>query len=58
MEDTVPAAVEGFISTLGVNLTEDQKAQLSSMVKRPTPESLDEENKRRRTVPGEAALCG
>ena len=58
MEDTVPAAVEGFISTLGVNLTEDQKAQLSSMLKRPTPESVDEENKRRRTVPGEAALCG
>ena len=58
MEDTVPAAVEGFISTLGVNLTEDQKAQLSSMLKRPTAESLEEENKRRRTVPGETSLCG
>lgn len=30
MEDTVPEAVAGFITTLGVNLTEDQKAQLNT----------------------------
>ena len=58
MEDSVPAAVAGFINTLGVDLTEDQKAQLSSMLKRPTGENSDEENKRRRTAAGEPTLGG
>lgn len=34
--DPVPAAVAGFINTLGVNLTEEQQDQLQSMLKRPT----------------------
>lgn len=59
MEDTVPEAVAGFITTRGVNLTEDQKAQLNSMLKRPTADSSEEENKRRRTADaGDASLRG
>ena len=50
MEDTVPNAVAGFITTLGVSLTEDQKAQLTKMLKRPPAPVLEEESKRRKTV--------
>ena len=56
MEDTVPDAVAGFITTLGVNLTADQKAQLSLMLKRPPSEFTEEENKRRKTE--EVQSCG
>ena len=56
MEDTVPDAVAGFITTLGVNLTADQKAQLSLMLKRPPTDPTEEENKRRKTA--ETQSCG
>ena len=43
VDDTVPEAVAGFITTLGVNLTDDQKAQLNTMLKRPQPDLNEEE---------------
>lgn len=57
MEDTVPDAVAGFVTTLGVNLTDDQKAQLTSMLKRPPADFCEEESKRRRMVE-EVQQCG
>ena len=57
MEDTVPDAVAGFINTLGVSLTPDQKAQLTTMLKRPSAEATDDDIKRRKTA-GEPQQCG
>ena len=52
MADSMPETVAGFITTLGVNLTQAQKEQLSLMLKRPPAEdeALDEEAKRRKTA--------
>lgn len=47
-KDPVPEAVAGFISTLGVNLTQEQHDQLKTMLKRP-PSSTEEDAKRRKT---------
>ena len=60
MEDSVPAAVAGFITTLGVSLTQEQKEQLHVMLKRPSVEAevTDEEAKRRKTEMGNSASCG
>ena len=55
--DPVPAAVAGFITTLGVSLTEEQQNQLQSMLKRP-PTSTDEEAKRRKKEVTEVQSCG
>ena len=55
--DPLPAAVAGFINTLGVNLTEEQQNQLQSMLKRP-PSSSDEEAKRRKKEVSESQSCG
>ena len=44
----IPAAVAGFINTLGVNSTEEQHQQLQTMLKRP-PTASDEEAKGRKT---------
>lgn len=57
MEDTVPNAVAGFITTLGVSLTEDQKAQLTTMLKRPPAPITEDENKRRKMLE-EVQQCG
>ena len=59
MKDSVPDAVAGFITTLGVSLTPEQKEQLQLMLKRPQSavEISDEEAKRRRTLPSDAS-CG
>ena len=59
MKDSVPDAVAGFITTLGVSLTPEQKEQLQQMLKRPQSgdEGTDEEAKRRRAGTPEA-LCG
>lgn len=60
VKDSVPEAVAGFIHTLGVNLTPEQKEQLHSMLKRPSSEdeSMDEESKRRKTEAGNQGSCG
>ena len=60
MSDPVPDAVAGFITTLGVSLTQEQKEQLNVMLKRPSvdAEAIDEEAKRRKTELGNAASCG
>ena len=58
VDDTVPEAVAGFITTLGVNLTNDQKAQLNTMLKRPQSDLSEEETKRRRTAATEVLACG
>lgn len=55
--DPVPAAVAGFITTLSVNLTEEQQNQLQSKLKRP-PMATDEEAKRRKTEASEVQTCG
>ena len=54
MKDSVPEAVSGFLSTLGLNLTQEQKDQLHVMLERPSNEAdiADEESKRRKTAPG------
>ena len=57
MEDTVPEAVAGFITTLGVSLTPDQKAQLTTMLKRPSSDAPDEDSKRCKTAE-ELQQCG
>ena len=57
MEDTVPNAVAGFITTLGVSLTKDQKAQLTTMLKRPSAPITEDENKRRKMLE-EVQQCG
>ena len=57
MEDTEPEAVARFITTLGVSLTPDQKAQLTTMLKRPSTDAPDEESKRRKTAE-ELQQCG
>lgn len=48
MTDPVPEAVAGFISTLGVSLTPEQKDQLQVMLKRPQQDTT-EKAKRRKT---------
>ena len=60
MKDSVPEAVAGFIHTLGVSLTQEQKEQLQVMLKRPSAddESLDEESKRRKKETGNLGSCG
>lgn len=55
--DPVPAAVAGFISTLGVTLTEEQQLQLQTMLNRPLT-AQDEEAKRRKTEKQEVKSCG
>lgn len=55
--DPVPAAVAGFINTLGVNLTEEQRQQLQTMLKRP-PNDLVEETKRRKTDTFATSIAG
>lgn len=55
MDDSVPEAVAGFITTLGVSLTDDHKAQLNSTLKRPQSETPEVESKRRKTAVGNPA---
>ena len=58
MKDPVPEAVAGFISTLGVNLTQAQHDQLKTMLKRP-PATNEEDPKRRKTADEEKdQSCG
>lgn len=59
MKDSVPEAVSGFLSTLGLNLTQEQKDQLHVMLKRPSNEAdAEEEAKRRKTAPGSQTSGG
>lgn len=60
MPDSMPEAVAGFISTLGVNLSQEQKDQLSVMLKRPPADAaaMDEEAKRRKTELMSNGSCG
>ena len=60
MKDSVPEAVSGFLSTLGLNLTQEQKDQLHVMFKRPSNEAdmSEEESKRRKTAPGSQTSGG
>ena len=51
--DPVPAAVAGFINTLGVSLTEEQQQQLQNMLKRPPAEPVDEAKRRKTEAPGD-----
>lgn len=47
-ETPIPMAVESFVSSLGVSLTEEQKSQLHGLLKRPSTEGEDP-TKRRKT---------
>ena len=54
----MPEAVAGFISTLGVSLTQEQHEQLKTMLKRPQ-QSNEEDTKRRKTGEGDKDMsCG
>ena len=44
----IPMAVETFVSSLGIALTEEQRSQLHGLLKRPNADE-DEINKRRKT---------
>ena len=44
----IPMAVETFVSSLGVDLTDDQRSQLHGLLKRPSIDE-DERSKRRKT---------
>ena len=58
MKDPVPEAVAGFISTLGVNLTQAQHDQLKTMLERP-PATNEEDPKRRKKADEEKdQSCG
>ena len=56
----MPEAVAGFINTLGVSLTQEQKEQLHVTLKRPSiaEDSLDDDSKRRKTETGSPGSCG
>ena len=44
----IPMAVETFVSSLGIDLTDDQRSQLHGLLKRPSLDE-DERSKRRKT---------
>lgn len=53
-------AVETFVSSLGIDLTEEQRTQLHGLLKRPKADE-EEINKRRKTdgsVPPSPGHCG
>ena len=57
----IPMAVEIFVNSLGLTLTEEQRSQLHGLLKRPGQEA-DEASKRRKTEstasPVPAGQCG
>ena len=58
MKDPVPEAVAGFISTLGVSLTQEQQGQLRSMLKRPTAHNEDDAKRRKLAEAEKEQSCG
>lgn len=46
--EQIPMAVESFVHSLGISLTEEQKTQLHGLLKRPNQETEDS-MKRRKT---------
>ena len=58
MKDPVPEAVAGFISTLGVSLTQEQHDQLKTMLKRPTTNSEEDAKRRKAEENGKDQSCG
>ena len=58
MKDPVPEAVAGFISTLGVSLTQEQQDQLKSMLKRPTAPTDDDAKRRKLAEAEKTQSCG
>ena len=44
----IPMGVETFVSSLGIDLTDDQRSQLHGLLKRPSIDE-DEQSKRRKT---------
>ena len=55
MKDPVPEAVAGFISTLGVSLTQEQQDQLKSM---PTVTNEDDAKRRKLVEAEKSQSCG
>ena len=59
--EPIPMAVESFVTSLGISLTEDQRSQLHGLLKRPNTDEEDP-TKRRKTesIPATPAgmLCG
>lgn len=55
--EQIPMAVESFVHSLGISLTEDQKTQLHGLLKRPSQESEDS-MKRRKTETTSTPLPG
>ena len=46
--EPIPMAVESFVTSLGISLTEDQRSQLHGLLKRPNTDEEDP-TKRRKT---------
>ena len=58
--EQIPMAVESFVHSLGISLTEEQKSQLHGLLKRPNQDP-DDPTKRRKTdgsVPPSPGQCG
>ena len=59
--EPIPMAVESFVTSLGISLTEEQRSQLHGLLKRPNTEGEDP-TKRRKTeataAPHAGQLCG
>ena len=59
--EPIPMAVESFVTSLGISLTEEQRSQLHGLLKRPNAEGEDP-TKRRKTeataAPHAGQLCG
>ena len=58
--EQIPMAVESFVHSLGISLTEEEKSQLHGLLKRPIQDP-DDPTKRRKTdasVPATPGKCG
>ena len=58
--EQIPMAVESFVHSLGISLTEEQKSKLHGLLKRPNPDHDDPTRRRKTeaTLPQAAGQCG
>ena len=58
--EQIPMAVESFVHSLGISLTDEQKTQLHGLLKRPNNEQEDPTKRRKTDMPtlGKSGQCG
>lgn len=59
--EPIPMAVESFVTSLGISLTDDQRSQLRGLLKRPNTDEEDPTKRRKTEVPAtphNGQLCG